>query len=234
MEPLWKGQESLTKVAKFGPFPCTILYKSCLFYPSLQATSFDRPPSLVPSLVAFIEGFNCISNSIFNSSISIPFPVLEFELSCNSNFGIELTQPYMQWLGTELVTSNYLNQWWPEFVAIWCHQASVSLRTFCACRSKETVKFRGFNLQCINLVVMACTKLETSRYRNQWSPEFCQYIESSGLSAGPVNQRDSPVLTVDILRPMLSTHTVWIISAYGVQWWIVDKNKFTNLRLNIC
>ena len=36
---LWKGQESLTKVAKFGPFPLTILYKSCLFYPSWQATS---------------------------------------------------------------------------------------------------------------------------------------------------------------------------------------------------
>ena len=45
MEPLWKGQGSLTKVAKFGPFPCTILYKSCLFYPSWQATSFERPPS---------------------------------------------------------------------------------------------------------------------------------------------------------------------------------------------
>ena len=34
VEPLWKGQENLTKVAKIGPFPCTILYKSCLFYPS--------------------------------------------------------------------------------------------------------------------------------------------------------------------------------------------------------
>ena len=41
VEPLWKGQECLTK---FGPFPCTILYKSCLFYPSWQATSFERPP----------------------------------------------------------------------------------------------------------------------------------------------------------------------------------------------
>ena len=92
--------------------------------PLMKATSFDRPPSWV----AFIEGFHCISNSIFNLSISIPFPVLEFELSCNSNFGIELTQPYMQWLGTELVTSHYPNQWWPEFVAIrcHCHQASVS------------------------------------------------------------------------------------------------------------
>ena len=55
MEPLWKGQESLTKVAKFGPFPCTILYKSYLFYPSWQATSFERPLSWV----AFIEGFHC-------------------------------------------------------------------------------------------------------------------------------------------------------------------------------
>ena len=33
VEPFWKGQESLTKVAKFCPFPCTILYKSCSFYP---------------------------------------------------------------------------------------------------------------------------------------------------------------------------------------------------------
>ena len=55
MEPLWKGQESLTKVAKFGPFPGTILYKSCLFYPSWQATSLERPPSWV----AFVEGFDC-------------------------------------------------------------------------------------------------------------------------------------------------------------------------------
>ena len=39
VEPLWKGQESLTKVAKLGPFPGTIIYKSCLFYPSWQATS---------------------------------------------------------------------------------------------------------------------------------------------------------------------------------------------------
>ena len=30
VEPLWKGQEYLTKVAKFGLFPYTILYKSCL------------------------------------------------------------------------------------------------------------------------------------------------------------------------------------------------------------
>ena len=57
VEPLWKGQESLTKVAKFGPFPCTILYKSYLFYPSWQVTSFERPPSWM----AFIEGFHCSS-----------------------------------------------------------------------------------------------------------------------------------------------------------------------------
>ena len=57
VEPLLKGQESLTKVAKFGPFSRTILYKSCLFYPSWQATSFERPPSWV----TFIEGFHCIS-----------------------------------------------------------------------------------------------------------------------------------------------------------------------------
>ena len=56
VEPLWKGQECLTKVVKFGPFRYNILYKSCLFYPSWQATSFERPPSWV----AFIEGFHCI------------------------------------------------------------------------------------------------------------------------------------------------------------------------------
>ena len=37
---LWKGQECINKVAKFGPFPYTILYTSCLFYPH------DRPPLL--------------------------------------------------------------------------------------------------------------------------------------------------------------------------------------------
>ena len=62
VEPLWKGQESLTKVAKFGPFLCTILYKSCLFYPSWQATSFERPPSWV----TFIEGFHCIYMFVYN------------------------------------------------------------------------------------------------------------------------------------------------------------------------
>ena len=56
VEALWKGQECLTKVAKLVPFPCTILYNTCLFYPSWQATSFERPPSQV----AFIEGFHCI------------------------------------------------------------------------------------------------------------------------------------------------------------------------------
>ena len=57
VEPLRKGQESLTKVAKFGPFRRTILYKSCLFYPSWQATSFERPSYWV----AFLEGSHCIS-----------------------------------------------------------------------------------------------------------------------------------------------------------------------------
>ena len=56
VEPLWKGQECLTKVAKFGPLPGIVLYKSCLFYPSWQATSFERPPFGV----AFIEGLHCI------------------------------------------------------------------------------------------------------------------------------------------------------------------------------
>ena len=60
VESLQKGQECLTKGAKFGTFACTILYKSCLFYPSWQATSFERPPSWV----AFIDGFHCICNEI--------------------------------------------------------------------------------------------------------------------------------------------------------------------------
>ena len=57
LELLWKGQGCLTKVAKLCPFPCTSLYKSCLFYPSWQATSFERPPSWV---ILIIEGFRCI------------------------------------------------------------------------------------------------------------------------------------------------------------------------------
>ena len=60
VEPLWKGQECLTKVARFGTFPCTIPYKLCLFYPSWQATSSERPPSLM----AFIEGFHCIARHL--------------------------------------------------------------------------------------------------------------------------------------------------------------------------
>ena len=59
VEPIWKCQKCLTKVAKFCPFPCTILYKSCLFCPSWQAISFERPPSCV----AFIEGFHCIAQN---------------------------------------------------------------------------------------------------------------------------------------------------------------------------
>ena len=75
VEPLWKGQESLTKVAKFGQFQCTILYKSCLFYPSWQATSFERPPFWV----AFIEGFHCISKSLTSIKFSQTFwPKLRF------------------------------------------------------------------------------------------------------------------------------------------------------------
>ena len=64
VEPVLKGQESPTKVAKVGPFSRTILYKSCLFYPSWQSTSLERPPSWV----AFIEVFHCILNAVFKSS----------------------------------------------------------------------------------------------------------------------------------------------------------------------
>ena len=71
VEPLWKGQECLTKVAKFGPFPCTILYNSCLFYPSWQPTSFERPPSWV----AFIEGFHCSGFNNNNKKSSVAYSV---------------------------------------------------------------------------------------------------------------------------------------------------------------
>ena len=33
MEPLRKGHECLFKVAKFGPLPCIVLYKLCIFTP---------------------------------------------------------------------------------------------------------------------------------------------------------------------------------------------------------
>ena len=56
MEPLWKDQQCLTEVTKFCPFPRAIPYKSCLFYPSSKATSFER----LLFWVAFIEGFHCI------------------------------------------------------------------------------------------------------------------------------------------------------------------------------
>ena len=57
VKPFWKDQECLTKVVKLGSFWYIILYKSCLFYPSWQATSFERPPSCL----AFTEGFHYIS-----------------------------------------------------------------------------------------------------------------------------------------------------------------------------
>ena len=67
LEPLWKGWQCLTKVAKFDQFPCTIPYKSCLFYPSRQATSFERPSSWV----AFTEGFHCIVKILFYIGLAI-------------------------------------------------------------------------------------------------------------------------------------------------------------------
>ena len=56
VESLRKGQECLIEVAKFSPFLSTILHKSCLFYPSWQATTIERPSSWA----AFTEGFHCI------------------------------------------------------------------------------------------------------------------------------------------------------------------------------
>ena len=102
VEPLWKGQECLTKVAKFGSFLCTILYKSCLFSPSWQATSFERPPIWV----AFIEGFHCIL----------------FQLSVNWSVGLFICpcHPFCKWhmslytKSCELIMYRYvtwLDQW---------------------------------------------------------------------------------------------------------------------------
>ena len=45
--PSGKARNVSLKFVKFGPIPCPILYKSSLFYPSWQATSFERPPSRV-------------------------------------------------------------------------------------------------------------------------------------------------------------------------------------------
>ena len=91
VEPLWKGQGSLSKVAKFGLFPRTILYKSCLFYPWWQVTSFQRPPSWV----AFIEGFHCtcIQNMVIVSCVSA-WPLgkiyLDFILLQMENYNLQM------------------------------------------------------------------------------------------------------------------------------------------------
>ena len=160
------------------------------------------------------------------------FQFINFNSISSSGIWIELQFQFWDWIDPNPTCNGLaLNKSLPKpMVTRLCRYMvspglSNSWSTFCACRSRETVKSRGFNLQCINLVVVACTKLETSRYLNQWLPEFCQYIESLGLNAGPVNHGDSPVLTVDILRPMLSAQPLWTISAYGVQWWIVHKNN---------
>ena len=47
VEPLWKSQECLTKVAKFGPFPCTILYNSCFILPLMTGHLFWKATILV-------------------------------------------------------------------------------------------------------------------------------------------------------------------------------------------
>ena len=134
------------------------------------------------------------------------FKFINFNSISSSRIWIELQFQFFNWIDPTLhvmawhwtVTSHYPNQWWPEFVTIWCDQASIRWGTFCTCRSKETVK-----LQSINLVVMACTKLETTHkpLPEPVIPEFCHYIEPSGLSAGPVNQGGSPVLTVEPWDP---------------------------------
>ena len=54
--PSGKARNVSLKLQYFGTFPCTILYKSCLFYHSWHVTSFEK----WPSRVAFIEGFHCM------------------------------------------------------------------------------------------------------------------------------------------------------------------------------
>ena len=66
VEPLWRGQESLIKVLKFGTFSRTILYKSCLFYASWQATSFERPPSWAPQYFIHDRLRLRLRHSLFN------------------------------------------------------------------------------------------------------------------------------------------------------------------------
>ena len=56
--------ESLTKDAKFGQLPRTILYTPCMFYPLWQATSLRGPLSKV----AFIKEFHCITHTMFKLS----------------------------------------------------------------------------------------------------------------------------------------------------------------------
>ena len=114
----------------------------------------------------------------------------------SSGIWIELQFQFWNWIDPTLHamawhwTSHYPNQWWPEFVAIWCHQASVSLlvSTFFACRSKETVKSRGFILQRIDLVVVACTELETSRVNVtvRMSAPMCRHVPTRGKVSAPV------------------------------------------------
>ena len=77
VEPLCKGQECLTKVVKFGPFPHTILYKSCLFYPFWNATILGGLYWGVPlyslkrECSSFDEIFiNCCTGSCQNDNVS--------------------------------------------------------------------------------------------------------------------------------------------------------------------
>ena len=65
--PSGKAKNVSLKLQNLAHFHAPFFSKSCLFYPSWQATSFERPLFWV----AFMEGFNCICVLYYNSSILI-------------------------------------------------------------------------------------------------------------------------------------------------------------------
>ena len=80
---------------KIWSIPCTILYKSCLSYPSWQTTSFERPPLWM----AFIEGFHCIPLYLIKS---IP------QVICSSIGHVVLLEVILQSLLQAIATNHTL------------------------------------------------------------------------------------------------------------------------------
>ena len=139
MEPPWKGQGCLTKVAKCGPFPCTILYKSCFYYPSWQATSFERPPSWV----ALIEGFHCICILTPKSITGTPIKkctrtrILKCCLQDDSHFA------------QALMFSEHRKRWLSDFFIHWKHnfgRVLIEYFTTCSEFDKHFLDWRQIHL----------------------------------------------------------------------------------------